>query len=83
VSDDGETAQGSFYILDFQTLKDEAGEAGEDDAYMFAGTFRDRFRKIDGSWYFQEVNGRIDVVTPWTESWVNDPFIPDIFARRG
>ncbi|MDS2171853.1 nuclear transport factor 2 family protein [Nesterenkonia sp. CL21] len=78
VGEDGQTAQGSFYILDFQTLKNEDGE---DEAYMFAGTFRDQFRKVDGVWYFQDIDGKIDVVTPWTESWVNNPYIPDFFAK--
>ncbi|TBB14989.1 hypothetical protein ELH48_36125 (plasmid) [Rhizobium ruizarguesonis] len=78
IGEDGVTAKASFYILDFQTLKNDDGE---DEAYMFAGTFNDTFTKIDGSWYFQSINGKIDVVTPWTESWVNKPFIPDFVAN--
>ncbi|KRB49122.1 hypothetical protein ASE04_18230 [Rhizobium sp. Root708] len=78
IGEDGVTAKASFYILDFQTLKNDDGE---DEAYMFVGTFNDTFTKIDGSWYFQSINGKIDVVTPWTESWVNKPFIPDFFAK--
>lgn len=79
LSEDGQTAHANFYILDFQTLKNQDNE---DEAYMFTGTFRDKCRKVDGSWYFEKVSGKIDVVTPWTESWVNNPFIPNFFEKN-
>jgi len=78
IKDDGISANASFYVLDLQTLKNQDNE---DEAYLFAGTFKDRFIKIDDSWYFEHVYGNIDLITPWTQSWVNPSFIPDFFAK--
>jgi len=44
VGEDGIHANASFYVLDLQTLKNQANK---DEAYLFAGTFKDTFVKIE------------------------------------
>ena len=73
VADDGMTAEGDFYLICLLTMKAPEAEDGKE-AYILAGKYHDKFVKIDGKWYFEELVGHIDQSSPWSEGWVKQPF---------
>lgn len=44
---------------------------------ILAGKYHDKFVKIDGKWYFEELVGHIDQSSPWSEGWVKQPFVKE------
>ena len=49
-------------------------DPNKDEAYVLSGKYKDKFVKIDGKWYFEELVGSIDQSAPWSEGWVKQPF---------
>ena len=64
VAEDGKHAVGTFYLFCLLT-----GEQAD----VVIGTYRDTFVKIDGRWYFEELNVTLTQAAPWTEGWVKSP----------
>ncbi len=73
VAEDGLTAEGDFYLICLLTMVAPEAKDGKE-AYILAGKYHDKFVKIDGKWYFQEMVGHIDQSSPWSEGWVKQPF---------
>lgn len=75
VANDGQTAEGTFYLICLLTMKSAAPEGKE--AYILAGKYRDTFVKVKGKWLFSELVGHIDQSSPWSDGWVKCPFIKE------
>lgn len=73
ISDDGTTATGTWYLLCPCTLVRDDDEA-EKDAVLITGSYQDRFRKVDGRWYFTAITARIHQISNWDQGWVRQPF---------
>jgi len=41
-----------------------------------AGTYRDEYVKVDGKWYFQNVNANLNFVSSYEKGWVKEQYIP-------
>ena len=65
----GTTAKGSWYIIMPATFKGPQ-------AMWCAGTYRDEYVKVDGKWYFQNVNANLNFVSPYEKGWVKEQYIP-------
>ena len=61
----GKTATGTWYIFMLATAKGQA--------FWLAGTYADEYVKVEGKWYFQNVNVQIRFMTPYEQSWVKKP----------
>lgn len=73
ISEDGLSAKGEFYLLCLLTMKAPESKEGKG-AYVLAGKYRDKFVKIDGKWYFDELVGHIEQASPWSKGWVEQSF---------
>lgn len=76
VDEDGKTAKGYFYLICLLTMEAPETKEGKE-AYVLAGKYQDKFVKIDGKWYFQELVGQINQSSPWSEGWVKQPFVKE------
>jgi uncharacterized protein (TIGR02246 family) len=65
IDEDGERAVASFSLFCLLT----SGEAN-----VVIGTYRDTFVKVDGRWYFEELNATLTQAAPWTEGWARSPW---------
>jgi ketosteroid isomerase-like protein len=74
VSEDAESAEGRWYLLQAATLTQ--GHR----AVWIAGRYEDRFRRVDGEWRFQRVALHTRFFTPYRSGWAEVPFV-DV-ARR-
>ncbi|HZZ47668.1 MAG TPA: nuclear transport factor 2 family protein [Pseudonocardia sp.] len=73
VSSDGTTAVGTWYLLAPCTVARDDG-SGQKDAVVVTGNYQDKFRKVDGRWYFTEITARIHQISNLDEGWVRQPF---------
>ena len=70
---DGQSATGKFYLFCLFTLAHE-DDRSKQDAMMSLGKYTDKFVKLNGRWYFKELNGVIDHGAEWTKGWVQGAF---------
>ena len=64
----GKTAKGSWYVIMPGTFKGPQ-------AVWVAGTYADEYVKVDGKWYFQNVNAHLNFVSPYEKGWVKEQYI--------
>ena len=72
VSDDGQSAKGSFYLLELATMS--APDGGEPDAVIMTGKYSDDFVKEDGEWRFKRIEINFDQVSNLDQGWVKQQF---------
>ena len=72
VSDDGETATGTFYLIEFATMTRPAGE--EKDAVVMSAIYTDKFVRDNGEWRFKEVSVEFHQVSDLDQGWVLQKF---------
>ncbi|QUH01819.1 nuclear transport factor 2 family protein [Saccharopolyspora erythraea] len=72
LSDDGQRATGTFYLLCLCTIESVDNPA-EKDPVILTIRYTDQFVKRDGSWYFQELLGKTHQVSNWEQGWVKQP----------
>jgi hypothetical protein len=70
VSDDLETATGTWYLLEPCTIVTDEGPR----AMLITGTYADRYRREPDGWKFSEVKLDCQTVSPLDEGWVTRPF---------
>ena len=70
IAEDGKTATGKFCLLCLLTMEVD----GVDDAYVLSGKYSNKYVKIDGKWYFEELTGVIEQTAPWEKGWVKAAF---------
>jgi len=73
VSDDLETATGSWYLWQPCTVVGEGGPQ----AVWLTGRYADRYRREDGVWKFSEVLLDCQTISPFEEGWALRPFWND------
>ena len=73
---DGEHASCIFYVQSTQTMNIGSEESK---AYLILGVFRDKCVKIDGQWFFAEVQADIQQSALWTEGWAKSPAVSGFF----
>lgn len=71
VAEDGQTAHGRWYLIEFATMPDAAGS---DRAVIITCIYEDDFRKVDGQWLFTKVGADFQFVTDWDKGWVEQQF---------
>jgi SnoaL-like domain len=72
VADDGQSAKGSFYLLELATMS--APDGGEPDAVIMTGKYSDDFVKEDGEWRFKRIEINFDQVSNLDQGWVKQQF---------
>lgn len=72
IAPDGMSATGSFYLICLLTMTTPE-DPNKEDAYVLAGTYKNKYVKVDGKWYFKELTGSIDQSAPWSDGWVKKP----------
>ncbi len=73
IDEDGLHAVGKFNLICLLTMVTPE-DPEEVEAYVLSGKYTDKFVKIDGKWYFEELVGSIEQSSPWSEGWVKQPF---------
>ncbi|MBS5937511.1 nuclear transport factor 2 family protein [Clostridium sp.] len=73
IAPDGLSAVGKFNLICLLTMVTPEF-LNKEEAYVLSGKYKDKFVKIDGKWYFEELIGSIDQSSPWSEGWVKQPF---------
>lgn len=73
ISPDGLSALGKFNLICLLTMVTPE-DPNKNEAYILSGKYKDKFVKIDGKWYFEELTGSIEQSSPWSEGWVKQPF---------
>lgn len=68
----GTRATATFYLQCLATM--EQLDSQETDAVIMIGTYSDTCVKVDGSWFFEELNVDVRHSPNWVEGWVNQPF---------
>jgi hypothetical protein len=72
LADDGQSAKGSFYLLELATMS--AADGGDPDAVIMTGKYADRFVKEDGEWRFERIEVNFDQVSNLDQGWVKQQF---------
>ena len=73
IAQDGLSAIGKFNLICLLTMRTPE-DPEKYEAYVLSGKYVDKFVKIDGKWYFEELTGEIQQSSPWSEGWVKSPF---------
>ena len=71
VADDGQTAHGRWYLIEFATMPDAAGI---DRAVIITCIYENDFRKVNGEWKFTKVGADFQFVSDWDKAWVEQRF---------
>jgi hypothetical protein len=72
VSDDGQTATGTFYLIEFATMTRPGGN--EKDAVVMSAIYTDQFVRENGEWRFKEVSVEFHQVSDLDKGWVLQKF---------
>jgi hypothetical protein len=72
VADDGQSAKGSFYLLELATMS--AADGGDPDAVIMTGKYADQFVKEDGEWRFERIEVNFEQVSNLDQGWVKQQF---------
>jgi SnoaL-like domain len=75
VAPDGQSATGWFHLLCLATIV-RTGDPNSFDAVVLTIQYTDKFVKVNGGWFFEELLGKTHYVSDWTEGWVNQPVRP-------
>jgi hypothetical protein len=70
VADDGQTATGSWYLLEPVTIATGDGPR----AMLITGRYADRYRLEPDGWKFSEVKLDCQTISPLDEGWARKPF---------
>jgi hypothetical protein len=70
IADDGETATGSWYLLEPCTIATDEGSR----AMVITGRYADRYRLEPDGWKFSEVVLDCQTISPLDEGWARKPF---------
>jgi hypothetical protein len=73
VSDDGQTATGSWYLIEFATMTRPSG-GDATDAVVMSAIYNDTFVKEDGEWKFKKVEVECHQVSDLDKGWVLQRF---------
>jgi uncharacterized protein (TIGR02246 family) len=73
VADDGQTATGTWYLVDPCTMV-RAGGSPEGDAVFITGRYDNTFVKLDGRWYFSELTAQMHQSSSWEKGWVTERY---------
>jgi ketosteroid isomerase-like protein len=68
VSDDGQRAEGRWYLLQAATLT-----AGNRPVWL-AGRYHDRFERVEGRWLFSSITITTRFLAPYETGWGRPPF---------
>lgn len=71
VADDGRTAHGRWYLIEFATMPDAAGV---DRAVIITCIYENDFVRVDGEWKFTKVRANFQFVSDWDKGWVEQQF---------
>jgi uncharacterized protein (TIGR02246 family) len=69
IADDGQTATGTWYLVDPCTMV-RAGGPPEGDAVFITGRYDNTFVKLDGRWCFSELTAQMHQISSWEKGWV-------------
>jgi uncharacterized protein (TIGR02246 family) len=69
IADDGQTATGTWYLVDPCTMVRADGPP-EGDAVFITGRYDNTFVKQDGRWYFSELTAQMHQISSWEKGWV-------------
>ena len=72
VGDDGQTATGTFYLIEFATMTRPGGD--EKDAVVMSAVYTDKFVRENGEWRFKEVSVEFHQVSDLEKGWVLQKF---------
>ena len=73
ISDDGETASGSFYLIEFATMT-RASDPKTTDAVVMSAIYNDAFVRENGEWRFKTVSVEFHQVSDLEKGWVLQKF---------
>jgi hypothetical protein len=73
VSDDGQTATGSWYLIEFATMTRPSG-GDATDAVVMSAIYNDTFVKENGEWRFKKVEVEFHQVSDLDKGWVLQQF---------
>jgi hypothetical protein len=73
VADDGESARGTWLLLELATMAPVDG-SGEKDAVLITANYEDDFVRVDGEWRFKKVKAQFHQVSNLDQGWVRQPF---------
>jgi SnoaL-like domain len=76
VSDDGQTATGTFYLIEFATMT-RPGGGEEKDAVVMSAVYTDDFVREKGEWRFKTVSVEFHQVSDLDKGWVLQKFRGD------
>jgi hypothetical protein len=78
VSDDGENATGSWYLIELATMVrgSDAPEPDVRDAVVMSAVYNDTFVREDGQWKFKKVEVEFHQVSDLDKGWVLQKFRP-------
>ncbi|MEZ5101782.1 MAG: hydantoinase/oxoprolinase family protein [Thermoleophilia bacterium] len=68
VADDGQTATGTWFLLDLLTMTG-LEEGAPPDAVLVTANYTDRYAKVDGEWKFAHVVADIKMITNLDQGW--------------
>jgi hypothetical protein len=72
VAADGQTAKGSFYLLELATMT--AIGDGDPDAVVMTGKYANDFVKVGGEWRFKRIQLDFEQLSNLDQGWVKQPF---------
>ena len=73
LADDGESAQGTWLLLELATMAAVDG-SGDPDAVLITANYDDEFVRVDGEWRFKSVKAHFHQVSNLDQGWVRQPF---------
>lgn len=73
IAEDGLTAHGRWYLIEFATMPDADGV---DRAVIITCIYEDDFRLEEGRWLIAKVDARFQFVSDWDKGWVEQQFRP-------
>lgn len=73
VSDDGQTAKGSWYLIEFATMSRANGDDTKD-AVVMTAVYNDTFVRENGEWRFKTVSVEFHQVSDLDKGWVLQKF---------
>jgi hypothetical protein len=78
VSDDGQNATGSWYLIELATMVrgSDAPEPDVRDAVVMSAVYNDTFVREDGQWKFKKVEVEFHQVSDLDKGWVLQKFRP-------
>ena len=71
----GDEARGEWYLIEPNTLKDGTAVWG-------TGRYHERYRRVDGKWYFEEVELLPVFWSPYEEGWAKVPSVFDQVRQK-